>query len=472
MDIKITKGDVVWSYIAQFFQVASGILILPYILHKLPADEIGLNYLMLTIGSMVALLDFGFTPQFARNISYIYGGAQELCKEGVSIAEGNNINYRLLATMIGVAKKVYRYLSLLVLLVMLTVGSAYMYYITNGFSSVRNSFVIWIIYSFSTYFNIYYSYYNSLLVGSGKIMESKYAVIASRLVYIVLSIGFVATGWSLMGLCLANLIAPFFQRYISYSYYFTKDLQVKIAEVTPAPSEINNLFGIIWFNAKKLGINFLGSYAINKMGMFVAGLYLTLQEIASYGLMVQLVTLIGTVSMMLFTTMGPKFSVYRVRHNETKLVQMFSMSMIVFFILFITSCIALIIFGPLLLAKIGSNSVLPTTCSLVLYCLVVMLEQNHSAFATIIVTGNDVPFVKAALLSGFVIVLLSFVSLQWLNAGILGLVISQGICQLAYNNWKWPKFVLDKMNMSYVKFLVVGVKTTCNYCSSIAKRRI
>lgn len=456
MDIKISKADVIWSYVAQFLQMASGILILPYILHKLPASEIGLNYLMLTLGSMVALLDFGFAPQFGRNVSYIYGGAQVLKKEGVEYSEGKDINYRLLAVMIKVARKVYFYLSLIVLLVMLTGGTVYYYSITEGFTLVRNSILIWGVYIASVYFEIYFKYYSSLLIGSGKIKESKYAIIASRLTYMVLCILFVAMGLSLLGICLAGLISPFIARFISYKYYFTKDLQAKLDVFSIEENEVKSLFQTLWYNAKKLGINFLGAYAINKMGMFIAGLYLSLEDISSYGLMIQLVTLIGTVSMMYFTTLEPKFSAQRVNNEQESLIRDFSFSMIVFYFLFISGCAFLIVLGPQLLNFVGSNSYLPSSAIIIAYSIVVLLEQNHSSFATIIVTNNVVPFVKAAIISGIAIVLSSFVSLQFFKLGIIGLVLSQGICQLVYNNWKWPKYVLDEFGINYFSFLKQG----------------
>ena len=68
------------------------------------------------------------------------------------------------------------------------------------------------------------------------------------------------------------------------------------------------------------------------------------------------------------------------------------------------------------------------------------------------------PFVKAGIISGVAIVLCSFISLYYLSAGILGLVLSQGLCQLAYNNWKWPKYVLDEFGLNYFAFLKQGTE--------------
>lgn len=117
--VNVTKKDVIWSYVAQILNLGSGLFILPLILHMLSANEIAMNYLMLTVASFISLLDFGFLPQFARNLTYVFSGVPDLEKEGVLKAEAS-INYTLLSNMIGVAKKVYSIIG----------SAAFIYYVT------------------------------------------------------------------------------------------------------------------------------------------------------------------------------------------------------------------------------------------------------------------------------------------------------------------------------------------------------
>ena len=72
MEIHITKKDVLWGYIAQFFNIGAGILLLPVILKLLPADILGVWYIFLTISSLVQMIDFGFQPTFTRNVAYVF----------------------------------------------------------------------------------------------------------------------------------------------------------------------------------------------------------------------------------------------------------------------------------------------------------------------------------------------------------------------------------------------------------------
>jgi O-antigen/teichoic acid export membrane protein len=380
-------------------------------------------------------------------------------KEGVESTNLNGeINYRLLATMIHTAKYIYRRLSIIVLVLMLTMGTLYIYKVTNGFTSIHNSFIIWIVFSFSAFFNIYYSYYTSLLTGRGLIMESRKAIVYSKLLYILLTFIFLYFGLGLLGVALANLIAPFVTRQISYKYFFTEELNVKIQSYEISIQEKVDLFKIIWFNAKKLGLVFIGSYAVSKLSLFMAGLYLPLSEIASYGLMIQLFGLILVVSTTLFTIYEPRFSALRAKNNNNSLLKEFAFSMNIYYFIFILCFLLLILLGNTLLSFIGSKAVLPPSWIMAIYGLVILLEGNHSSFATFIVTKNSIPFVESSLIAGSCIAIGTFLSLQYTTYGIIGLIVVQGLCQLFYANWKWPYVVFKEFGINFFSFVAIGVK--------------
>ena len=460
--MNLSKKDVVWGYFAQFFTIASGILILPLVLRLLTPEEIGMNFLMLTIGTMVSLLDFGFAPQIGRNFSYVFAGAQILQKEGLGISNEVNatVNYRLLATLIHTAKFIYRIISFVVLFVMLSFGTLYIYIITKGFTNVDNALIIWCLYSVSTFFNIYYAYYISMLSGKGMIKEMQKSIVYSRIAYIMISVVLLLFDFGLIGVVLANFIAPFVSRYLSYHYFYSLDIKEKINNFIIDKSEILDLFTTIWYNAKKLGIVYIGAYAITKFGIFLSGLYLTLPEVASYGIMMQLVGVISTVAGTLFTISNPRFSILKFERNNTLLLKNFALSMGVFYLVFIIGGFILAFIGPLLFSALKSNIALPATYIILLYVVVMMLEANHSYFSTIIVIGNSVPFVWISLMTGGLIILGSFISLYYTNLGILGLVLVQGGVQGAYNNWKWPKVVCKDFNISFFDFLKLSMFET------------
>lgn len=458
MGVRISKSDMVWSYVALFFNMGSGLITLPVILHMLSTEEIAMNYLMMTIGSMVAMVDFGFSPQFARNFTYVFSGATELKEEGVSENVQSGINYHLLRCLIDCAKTIFRYMSLIVLILMLTAGTWYISAITDGFTNIENSLLIWIVYSLSVYLNIYFCYYSSLLTGRGMIKEAKKAGMFSRIVYILLTYSLLLAGFGLLGVCIANLISPFISRWISYRCFYDAQIKEALSGEKSSGEEVRNLFHILWYNAKKLGITTVGTYAALKFSLFISGLYLTMEDVSSFGLLMQLANYIVMISTTFNSTLIPELTSYKVNNNQDGLIKRFSWALNVFQVSFICLSAGLVLLGPALLHLIGSNADLPSRLIVVLYLLILFLENNHSLFATFITVGNSVPFAKVSIISGTLICIGDFLILKYTGLGLLGLVLVQGIVQLAYNNWYWPYKVCKDLNLSYITLSVIGQK--------------
>ncbi|WP_304528736.1 O-unit flippase-like protein [Parabacteroides sp. Marseille-P3160] len=461
-----------WSYLAQGVSIGSGLLVLPFIL-RLSNAEIGLNYLMITISSLVMLFDFGFSPQFGRNITYVFSGAKTLKKEGVDFSDDDReVDYRLLTTLIYTAKYVYKRIASIALFFLLTIGTVYIWEVTDHFVTVKHTLVIWVLYSLSVFFNIYFSYYNSLLIGKGFIKESQIATITSKTLYLLLTIGLIYAGWGLIGLAVANLISPFLGRYISYIYFYTKDLKHKIAGIKIEKREIKELFSIIWYNSKRIGLVSLGGFAVARVGLFLSGIYLSMEEVASYGLMLQLMGVISTISNTFVSVQGPTFASYRVKKDMLSLTKRFAFSMVVFYFLFFCGSFFMIFIVPKLLIFIHSNAILPALPILVLYCIISLLENNHGNFAGIILSNNSVPFFKISLISGGFVLLIQFLSLTFTSLGLLGLVLGPGLVQLAYNNWKWPMDVLKEFGISYLTFLKLGAKESIRLMKQVLTKTI
>lgn len=457
MEIKVSKKDFFWSYLAKFFNLASGLIILPLFLKFLSSEEVGMNYLMITVSSMVALLDFGFTPQFSKNITYAISGVNSIKVDGVENIRSNTPNYRLLSIVIQTSKYVYKRISQVVLIIMLTLGSAYIYKVTNGFTNVNNAFIIWITYSVSIFFNTYFNYLNCLLVGSGKIYESNIGLILSKVTYIIICITLLIVGYGLYSIIIANIIAPFVQRYYSYKVFYTDEMKSYLThEVTK--NEIKETFNTIWYNAKKLGINFVGAYLINKCSMFLIGFYFSLEIIASYGLLIQLAGVLSSVSSITLSTFYPRLSNLIVLNDTQGIKRILAITNIIYWICMLMGCVTIILFAPYTLSLIGSNTVLPSKTICIIYLIIIALEQNHSNFATIITSYNTVPFVKAAIYSGIAILVLTLISLQFTKLELLGVILAQGLVQISYNNWYWPKYVLQHNNLNIYQLFYLGIK--------------
>ena len=74
----------------------------------------------------------------------------------------------------------------------------------------------------------------------------------------------------------------------------------------------------------------------------------------------------------------------------------------------------------------------------------------------LISSNNEVPYVKSSLLSGGAIILFTVAVLYFTKFELLGVVLVPFVVQAAYNNWRWPKWILDEFHVSYPKFVYLG----------------
>jgi O-antigen/teichoic acid export membrane protein len=87
--MRIGRQDVLWNYAATFLQIAAQVLLFPFILRTLPRETVAVWMIFSTIIALVNLLDFGFNPSFARNVTYVFSGAKILKPAGFDINENN-----------------------------------------------------------------------------------------------------------------------------------------------------------------------------------------------------------------------------------------------------------------------------------------------------------------------------------------------------------------------------------------------
>ena len=106
------KKDMIWGYLSQFLQYGAALLVLPLLLRKLSSAELGIWYVFMTISALVTMLDLGFTPTLARNVSYVLGGAKRLLKDGFEVlSTPSPVDYSLFNAIIHAARHIFMVLA-------------------------------------------------------------------------------------------------------------------------------------------------------------------------------------------------------------------------------------------------------------------------------------------------------------------------------------------------------------------------
>lgn len=448
-EIKITKKDVIWSYVAQFFNLGVGFITLPAILKLLNPNEVGLNYILVSINSVITLFDMGFSTQFGKNITYVLSGAQTIEREGISIKYNDSVNEKLLARILATAKKMYKAISWIALVPLLTFGSYYIWEITNKGTSIEHLSLIWIIFCLSCFFNLYFLYYNSFLQGRGFVKEAKQGQILSRVVQIVVMYAMLLSGCGLIAVVVANLVAPFAYRYYANIKFFDSYIKDIINKHPVASEEIKETFIILLYNAKKMGIIGLISAILGYASTIIVGAFLPLSVVGSYGVMIQLIGIVAGMSTILFYSITPELSQYLVKREYKRLRERFGLSLFVFIIVQLLGISAILI-APYFFKIFGFQTQLPGYLIIILFSIYKFLDWNHALYCQLLLLENNLIFYKSEIITGIISIFLQFLFL-YLGYGLYGLLIAQMLPLCIYSAWKWPLYSSEKFKISAKK---------------------
>jgi O-antigen/teichoic acid export membrane protein len=443
----IGKKDIIWSYVATIFRVGAGIILWPFILSQMSAETVGIWNVMITIMGFVALLDFGFQPSFARNISYIFSGVTKLQKVGIQTAVSDgNINFSLLKGTLNAMRKFYRWMALGVFVILGIAGTAYFYYILQKYSGDRtDAMIAWILLIAINSYNVYTLYYNALLLGKGYIRRERQIMILSQCVYLSLAIVLIYAGYGLTAIVSSQAVSIILQRILSYRVFFTKELKQQLLHTEA--DETKDILKAISPNAVKVGLTQLGGFCVTKSALLIGSAFLTLEETACYGITLHIIDILARCSTVYYQSITPKIAQSRANKDVIKLKYYFVCSIGILVATFLLGGAAIAFLGNWGLNMIGSETKFLPTIMLCVMLLVYLLETNHSIAAGFISADNRIPFFIPSLLSGLGTVVLLWLFLSIFKWGVWGMILSQGIAQLVYQNWKWPSMVIKELNI-------------------------
>lgn len=449
----LTRRDFFWGYAAQILNVGLGLIMLPAIVRYMSPEEVGLWFVFITLAGLAQLLELGFQPTLARNISYVYAGAQKLNRFGLHEDENGPLNTMLLGDLVAASQYIYRRIAILAALVLLTGGSLYIFSILPKDQNNLRIFAGWIAFVMGNIINFYYGYLNALLQGRGDVTAANKVIIASRCVQVLAGVLMVATGFGLLGLGFANLLSTIVSRIMARKYVFSPN-HPELNNLSVDAKRLKNLVKIIWYNASRFGIVLVGAFLIWRANILIASSYLGLVDAASYGLAIQIFILLNTIAMVPFNLSLPKLNMLRVKGTTSQVYQTFSSLLVVALLIYTFISLVMLFYGNLMLNFIGSSTKLPSEPILLGMVIIFFLEINHGTCANFITTGNQIPFTNSAIITGFFVVVGSIVLAP--IYGIAGLIMSQGVFQLVYNNWKWPKEVGHIFRITYIRVIIDG----------------
>ena len=460
--MQIGRKDIAWNLIATFMRIASGLIVLPLVLRLLTREEVGLWNIFITVGSVITLLDFGFSNSFSRNITYIFSGVKALRATGYETVDksDNTIDYSLLKSVIRAMRWFYGILSVIFLGLFVIISPFYLTKILQNYSGNHNEiWIAWFVYGILVSYQLYTYYYGSLLNGRGMVKRYHQNVVIGQGCRIISILILLLLGYGIISLVIGQLVGDIVNRIICYVSFYDKEIKTELK----ASESLNTkeIMKIMSPNAVKIGITSVGGFLVNKAVLLIAPLYLTLSDVASYGTTKQLIDLIGSFGLLWFSTFYPKITLHRVSDELIHLKRMYIKGKLALIAVFLFCGLGLIVAGPFFMKLIHSKTPLLSTSMLIVFLIIAFLENNHAMSAQMLLTKNEVPFAKASIIAGLTTVILLYMGFTITNLGIWAMILAPGISQAIYNNWYWPRFVIKDLKINifdYWNTLIYTIK--------------
>jgi O-antigen/teichoic acid export membrane protein len=195
-------------------------------------------------------------------------------------------------------------------------------------------------------------------------------------------------------------------------------------------------------NAIKMGLTSLGGFLVQRSTVLIGSFFLSLEQIGSYGVSLQVINLIAGLAVIYQSTYLPKINQLRVAGDLQNLKQLHLKSKFLYVGTFLIGSASIYFIGPWALQLLHSKTQLVAPPILIIMFLVAFIENNIIISSNIILSKNEIPFYKASLISGTFIVLALIFMFKYSSLGIANLVIVPLLVDLMYQGWKWPMVVV------------------------------
>lgn len=456
--VTIGRSDVAWSYVSLAFNALANVVLLPLILRLMSPAEVGLWYVYTAIGGFVAILDMGFITTIARNVTYVWCGAEALTATGYteSPGEARTANYPLLSRLMATSRLVYGVVAAVVTVGLASIGSLYVGSAASG-EGVASAFVweSWAVYCVGLLLNIAFAYWTPLLRGVGAIRQSNQANVAAKVTQLVVAGVGLLLGGGLLAITIAYLASALVLRFLAVNAFMRyQGNRAALRAVPRVPlSDAVSLFRIMWPNAYRQGIVATAQFLLASGPVFVATSWLGLEAAAQVGLTLQILGVVKVISNALFNAYLPVFTEARIQADTRTLRSVFGKSVGTSNYLLAAGGLTFVLAGPFVFRLLGSNvEAIPVEVGLLV--LVGELLSNQQTLAgAFLATGNRVPMYRAYAVSALVITGCQVVAVNVTDWGLWAVFVPLVIGQLVYNDWVWVRRAGAELGLKLIETL-------------------
>ncbi|MBE0545009.1 MAG: hypothetical protein IH623_27030 [Verrucomicrobia bacterium] len=448
---RLAQSAVVWSWAMNGLRLASGVVVLPLLIHHLSGPDFGMYFVLLSLSALVPILDLGFATSIGRAVSYAMGGAKELQAQGYAPEIGaNGPNYELLGRLLPTARQLYRLLSLASLLLLGATGTVMVAVRVNETSAPAVTWIAWGVTLVAAVWEIYAGWWNVFLRGMDQVRLSTQLGALAMTVRILLSCLLLMGGAGLLSVPLATLIGSVLQRELSRRAV----LRALPKTTTPATAaDVKQLVATLWPNSWRIGLQFSSGYLAGHANTLVCQTVFGLAAAAEYGFSLQLVIIGVTMAQVWTLVKWPMVGKLRIKSDHPALRKTLWPRVWLQTLTYLAMALGVVLVVPVLLRWAGSDKSTLPVLWFSLLALQGLLEMNYSFWGTLISTENRMPFVWPIIISNLASFLVVLVLVNTTRLGLAAFVISPLVVGCLYNHWKWPREGARSIGTNWWRFM-------------------
>lgn len=440
----------------QLLAIAFSISVLIVVAKWLSPYELGVWYNYLAIQSFIMMLDFGFSPTFARNFTYAWKGVTRISPNGVAESPKNSVNGLLFGNIWLISKLVYLFLAFLAVVFLCIFYLLYLKFLvdTSDGAPLLNS---WIIFSVGATLNIYYLFINSILRGVDKVYVLYLSNARAKFFQLISTVAFLYFGFGLLGVSLGYLLSVIVLR-ISMRCEIPRNIdqyEIKISALLKRKIRVRTYMLLSRLKAaigKQTYLTVL-SYSIDKTAIFYITASVGVIEAGRYGLTFQVLSVISMFSNVPYNMTYPNFvaQITSGAHSEAYRIFVKSLSFQVYLLCGLG--LLYVALGPEILTFISAENEFLPRIDIVLMLICFMLWNIQLICVNCISATNKYPMVYSYLANS---VLLHFVFLIMVlsdEVSVTNVISVQILLILLLNFYRWINAALKLMNKDMKTFL-------------------
>jgi hypothetical protein len=433
------------TWISSFVKFGNALFILPIVLLQFSEAEVSVWLLFNLIISLSLVADSGFGPTMIRAASYFYSGVDKVPHNieqfKLRDPKTTGTNFNGLMILLNTYSSTYILLGFFSLIFLLTVGQ---FIVSNAINMVNPGNQLNIAYNVlvvRSLFWIQYIKWSSFIQGIDKVTDIKKAEAISETGKIIAMFIILLLGGRILELMLVDLLFSILIYF--YSKYYVKKWFNRQGHNFISKLKFNGpLFKTLWpANWRFAGMQYGSFLTTNGTSVLVSQLN-NPSLIASYLLTHKLILFIRQVSQTPLYANLPKIFQLMAKKNYKYLKSFCARNIVLGMGIQLTLLIGLLSFSEPIMSFFDIKTSLAPSSVMIIMALSIMLELHHGFHAQIYMGSNHVPFLLPGIVSGIFILGIGYNVIS--VYGLIGLVLTQFLVQLSFNNW-YPVYLNLKL---------------------------